>query len=490
MFAQITSVAMIGAEPELVTIEAHIGKPQEAFVLVGLPDTAIREAKQRVKAALLSSGHEPPHRYLTVNLGPADLPKVGADYDLPIALGVLAAANLINPIRRMVVAGELSLEGRVRSSRWAVGAALLASQKGWPCLVATKDAPQAARVPGATVYGASTLNEAIEIVSEDEPPVPVSPAPDLPTGHLLDLAEVRGQPVARRALEIAAAGSHHLLMVGSPGCGKTMLAMRLPSILPPLDPELAVEVSCLWASAGRSRRLTSDPPFRSPHHSASMAAVVGGGSGHPIPGEASLAHGGVLFLDELGEFPPHLLNALRQPIEEGRVTISRRGASVTFPARSQVVAASNPCPCGFADDRHTGCRCSVNEIARYRRRLSGPFLDRFDLRLTMNAPDPDALFTGPGESSDEVRRRVLSARARQGERGKTVNSALSRRQLDQLVYRSDALDLLSAAASKGYVTARGADRVRRVARTIADLSGEDQVDSNHVAEALAFRGSV
>lgn len=483
------SVAMVGAEPRPVRIEAHVGRPSETFSLVGLPDTSVREAKQRVKAAILSSGQEFPHRQITVNLSPADLPKAGSDYDLPIALGVLAAAKVIPSPGRMIVAGELSLDGSVRRSRWAIGAALLASERGWPCLVADADASTAARVPGARVFAIESLAEAASVVSGSSPRV-ATPKVEEATVDDVDLSDVRGQPSARRALEIAAAGGHHLLMIGSPGCGKTMLARRLPTILPPLEPDEAVEVACLWASADRIKPFTTRPPFRAPHHSASLAAVIGGGNPHPQPGEVSLAHGGVLFLDELGEFPPHLLNALRQPLEEGNVAIARRGRSVTFPARAQVVAASNPCPCGFQGDRVVSCKCSPTEVARYRRRLSGPFLDRFDLRLPMSAPDPDLLLGPAGEASEVVRTRVLEARRIQLERFSKTNSALSRSQLDRISYEGSALDLIAAAVRKGFLTGRGADRVRRVARTIADLQTAELVEEVHVAEAVHYRGSM
>ncbi|HJU51851.1 MAG TPA: YifB family Mg chelatase-like AAA ATPase [Acidimicrobiia bacterium] len=490
MFAQAMSVAMVGAEPRPVRIEAHVGRPIESFSLVGLPDTSVREAKQRVRAAILSTGQELPHRQITVNLSPADLPKAGSDYDLPIALGVLAASRVIPNPSRMIVAGELALDGTVRRSRWAIGAALLAVERGWPCLVSEADAPTAARVPGSQVFAISSLAEATAVVSGGSTPRVAEARVDEVATDEVDLAEVRGQPVARRALEIAAAGGHHLLMIGSPGCGKTMLAQRLPTILPPLEPAEAVEVACLWASADRRRPLTSRPPFRAPHHSASMAAVVGGGSPHPQPGEVSLAHGGVLFLDELGEFPPHLLNALRQPIEEGAVTIARRGRSITFPARAQVVAASNPCPCGFRGDRIVSCRCSPVEVARYRGRLTGPFLDRFDLRLHMTAPDPDLLLGSASEDSATVKDRVLRARKAQLDRSQRINSALSRNELDALVFDGPALDLVAAAVRKGALTGRGADRVRRMARTIADLADSETVDEVHVGEALSYRGAI
>jgi magnesium chelatase family protein len=490
VFAQAMSVAMVGAEPRPVRIEAHVGRPIESFTLVGLPDTSVREAKQRVRAAILSTGQELPHRQITVNLSPADLPKAGSDYDLPIALGVLAASKVIPSPSRMIVAGELALDGTVRRSRWAIGAALLAVERGWPCLVSEADAPTAARVPGARVFAIASLAEASSLVSGGSSPRVAEAKLDELTADEVDLADVRGQPLARRALEIAAAGGHHLLMVGSPGCGKTMLAQRLPTILPPLEPSEAVEVACLWASADRRRALTSRPPFRAPHHSASMAAVVGGGSPHPQPGEVSLAHGGVLFLDELGEFPPHLLNALRQPIEEGAVTIARRGRSITFPARAQVVAASNPCPCGFQGDRIVSCRCSPVEVARYRARLTGPFLDRFDLRLRMTAPDPDLLLGSPSEDSATVKLRVLRARQAQLDRSQRINSGLSRKELDGLVFGGAALDLVAAAVRKGALTGRGADRVRRMARTIADLAESETVNEIHVGEALSYRGGI
>lgn len=491
MFAQTMSVAMVGAEARAVRIEAHVGRVKDVFTLVGLPDTAVREAKDRVRAAIASSGLDFPRRRVTVNLSPADLPKAGADYDLPIALGVLAAAGeLDGSLQRLVAVGELSLDGSVRRSRMAIGAGLLSARHGWPCVVADRDASVAARVPGAVVYPVASLAEAASVVAGTQPPRRTEPMIEDPSAEVLeDMAEVRGQPLARRGLEIAAAGGHHLLMVGSPGAGKTMLARRLPSIVPLLTDGEAVEVACLWAAADRSRSFSNRPPFRAPHHSASSAAVVGGGHIHPVPGEISLAHRGVLFLDELGEFPPHLLNALRQPLEEGRVTIARRGASVTFPALAQVIAASNPCPCGFRGDRLRSCRCTASALDRYRRRLSGPFLDRFDLRLFMGSTDSDSLLGGHGEQSAAIRHRVLEARRIQIERGE-INGRLGRAQMDTHTLDRDAEGLISKAVNSGLLTGRGVDRVRRVARTIADLAQEPDIRGDHVAEALAFRGEV
>ena len=481
---------MVGAEARAVRIEAHVGRSGEAFTVVGLPDTSVREAKDRVRAAIISTGREFPHRRVTVNLSPANLPKAGSDYDLPMALGVLAAMGEASPAgARVVAAGELSLDGSVTGTRSAIGAALLAARRSWPCLVADHDAPGAALVPGAMVYPVATLAEAVAVVAGRQPPreiiTPPLPAPE----PIADFGDVRGQPVARRALEIAAAGGHHLLMVGPPGAGKTMLAARLPGILPPLTAAEAVEVACVWASGDRHRPVSKQPPFRSPHHSASMASVVGGGNGHPVPGELSLAHRGVLFLDELGEFPPHLLNSLRQPLEDGRVTIARRGSTITFPARAQLIAASNPCPCGFRGDRLRACRCGDSALARYRRRLSGPFLDRFDLRVFVGTPDSSSLLGAPSEPSERVRERVIKARSLQFDRGE-INGRADRSDLDHQPMDPSAVALLTQAVDAGLLTGRGVDRIRRVARTIADLSEIEVVGDDQIAEALAFRGDL
>ena len=357
MFAKTTAAVLIGVDPREVAVEARVFGQRDAFSLVGLPDAAVREARQRVSSAMAQTGYAPT-KSVTVNLGPADLPKTGSGFDLPIALAVLAAAKQIpHRATRVVAMGELALDGRVRESRGGLAAALVARSAGVPCLLPPEAAIQASWVTGADVRAVTSLADAVAVASGDVTSRQPSPVDEV-TLHLPDLADVRGQALGRRALEIAAAGGHHLIFTGPPGCGKTMLAQRLPSILPELTTAQSLDVACVWAAASRWRVPGSPPPFRAPHHSASIAAILGGGSGIPVPGEISLAHHGVLFLDELGEYPPHLLDSLRQPMEQGCITIARKGASVTYPSAFQVVAATNPCPCGYLDDSVKQCICA------------------------------------------------------------------------------------------------------------------------------------
>jgi magnesium chelatase family protein len=508
--AVVISRALDGLDAPEVRVEVQLANGLPSFTLVGLADTEVRESRERVRAALQQSGLAFPHnRRVTVNLAPADLPKESGRFDLPIASGILAAAGQIDSARLdgHEFAGELSLAGDLRPVRGAIALALGArrSGAGRALVLPTASASLAAHVPGVVVLSAGHLLEVVAAFAPVDPAsataAGLSRAVASPDGadardaHAPDLRDVRGQPLAKRALEIAAAGGHHLLLTGPPGTGKSMLAQRLSGLLPPMADDEALASAALLglaiAAAADAPPAFGRRPLRAPHHSASAVALVGGGV-PPRPGEISLAHGGVLFLDELPEFPRPALEALREPLESGHISIARAARSARFPARFQLVAAMNPCPCGRLGDTTPGapsCRCTPDGVARYRARLSGPLLDRIDLQVTVTAPPPHAVLGLPdGEPSAAVAERVAAARRRQLDRQHECNARRAPGAGDAAVRAEPAaLQFLRQAAERLGWSARGLHRTLKVARTIADLADADTVAIAHMAEAVQFR---
>lgn len=491
--ATILSRAAYGMQAPQVLVEVDISPGLPSFTIVGLPEAVVKESKDRVRAALLNCNFEMPDGHITINLAPADLPKEGGRFDLPIAIGILVASDqlITNKLDACELYGELSLTGQVRPIAGALIAALAATRADHSLIVPEGNVAETQVITGCRSIAATDLMRVCTHLNESQPLSFAQPAHENPiTFSGPDLSDVRGQAHAKRALEIAATGEHSVLLMGPPGTGKSMLAQRLPGILPLLNDEEALQSAAIRSLIGRGIELQSwrIRPFRSPHHTSSAAAMVGGGS-HPRPGEISLAHNGVLFLDELPEFSRHVLEVLREPLETGVICISRAARQAEFPARFQMIAAMNPCPCGYLGDPGSKCRCTAEQVQRYRMRISGPLLDRMDMHVEVpRVPTADLQTNAVAESSADIRCRVLKARDTQWQRQGKCNARLQSSEIDQwCALDRDAQVLMARAMQKLSLSARAYHRILKVARSIADLDGSEHLRSNHVSEAIALR---
>jgi len=503
MLAKIQSASVVGIDAHVVEVEVDItsrGLPH--FSMVGLPDTAVKESRDRVRPALKNIGFNFPLKQITVNLAPADLKKEGSSFDLPIAVGIMAAEGVIDAglLDGYLFTGELSLDGRIKPVRGALSMAILARGAGMRGLILPREnAPEAAVVNGINVFGVESLPEVIEFLTGNEPRAPLTidatKALEENSVYEEDFSEVKGQEHAKRALEVSAAGGHNVLTIGPPGSGKTMLSRRLPTILPGMTFDEALESTRIHSVAGLlkdGQPLLATRPFRAPHHTISDVALIGGGQ-IPRPGEVSLAHNGVLFLDELPEFKRNALEVLRQPLENGEVTVSRAVASITYPASFMLVSAMNPCPCGYLGDPKHQCTCTPGQIHRYRRRVSGPLLDRIDIHIEVPAVPYKELSTEySGENSETIRKRVLNARSFQLERFKSdkiyCNGQMKARHIKKYCkLKDDAQSLLDAAMQRLGLSARAYMRILKVSRTISDLESSEDIQSHHVSEAIQYR---